>query len=518
MKQRTNGNALEISTMQFSGDASNSQLPMQVMHAPTSPLPTAMPNVIKHLRGDTPGKRSTSNKENVEPQNLASNPPTPYDTLEGDVATSSTLLAAATTRQDSIIREDSIAALDAMNEAVEDDNKSILDVQTTPAKPQSNMASSMRKESKKVAPTVRTTKASQARLSMAQSQDRSSRAPAWGRPRPSNALGRSSSVRQAGAAKAEPTGGRVASARQARNATAGTTEDRKETIIPHSKPRPVSLSFPTPPPVAKSSKAPTQSTFQLPGEAVAAKLKAAREARVKREAEEEEKKKVFKARPVPASLSKAPSVRQTNSSRARESIMNGKDMRASTSITASIASHKRSDTVPNISRAPVPKPRNVSKEVSAPATHDLTVKKRPSTALAGTSKPRSALIASAPRPSTGSTTQRAPSNPTKGTAKGKEVFNRPAAAKAAAEKEKLEKEAAAKKARADAAERGRVASREWADKQKLRKHGAAKTGVKGGEQTVDGQPAAGNETTLVEMRTTGIEIMESTGASNIAAS
>ena len=55
--------------------------------------------------------------------------------------------------------------------------------------------------------------------------------------------------------------------------------------IPHSKPRPISMSFPTPPPPPKSTKAATTSTFQLPGEAIAAKLKADKEARLQRQAE-----------------------------------------------------------------------------------------------------------------------------------------------------------------------------------------------------------------------------------------
>jgi hypothetical protein len=55
--------------------------------------------------------------------------------------------------------------------------------------------------------------------------------------------------------------------------------------IPHSKPRPMSMSFPTPPPPRKSTKAATQATFQLPGEAIAAKLKADKEARLQRQAE-----------------------------------------------------------------------------------------------------------------------------------------------------------------------------------------------------------------------------------------
>lgn len=45
------------------------------------------------------------------------------------------------------------------------------------------------------------------------------------------------------------------------------------------------MSFPAPPPPPKSTKAATTSTFQLPGEAVAAKLKADKEARLQRMAE-----------------------------------------------------------------------------------------------------------------------------------------------------------------------------------------------------------------------------------------
>ena len=51
-------------------------------------------------------------------------------------------------------------------------------------------------------------------------------------------------------------------------------------------------------------------------------------------------------------------------------------------------------------------------------------------------------------------------------AKGKQVFNRDKVEKDNAERERREKEEAAKKARAEAAERGRIASREWAERQR----------------------------------------------------
>jgi hypothetical protein len=52
--------------------------------------------------------------------------------------------------------------------------------------------------------------------------------------------------------------------------------------------------------------------------------------------------------------------------------------------------------------------------------------------------------------------------------RAKEIFGRDKAEKEEREREKKEKEDAAKKARAQAAERGRQASREWAEKQKTR--------------------------------------------------
>ncbi|KAF2677283.1 hypothetical protein K458DRAFT_424143 [Lentithecium fluviatile CBS 122367] len=73
-----------------------------------------------------------------------------------------------------------------------------------------------------------------------------------------------------------------------------------------SKRRPISMSFPTPPPPPKSTKAPTKATFQLPGEAIAAKLKAQKEERLKREAEEGAKKPRPLSMPPPPKSSKAP--------------------------------------------------------------------------------------------------------------------------------------------------------------------------------------------------------------------
>ena len=338
----------------------------------------------------------------------------------------------------------------------------------------------------KPGPIIRATKASQARISLAlteKSKQDVTAPPALGRPRPSTLLGRSSSVRQS-------------------TSTASTTQPREkrlktETVIPHSKPRPVSLSFPTPPPAAKSRKAPTTSTFVLPGEAVAARLKAAREARVgapeaeeKKKADGEGREKVervaFKARPVPKGLFDG---KKADSSSEAGGLKRASSLRTSTAATSR------------------PRPVHSRSSIALPAVSELKVgKQRPST-LANTSAPRRSMSSSTtkaptrttqavPNPSSASgpaatstsnpRSSLAPTSrvPSKGTAKGREVFSRAAEAQAAEAKAKAEKEALAKEARRVASERGRAASREWAEKKKAQGT-KPKTGEKPEIETVE---------------------------------
>lgn len=128
---------------------------------------------------------------------------------------------------------------------------------------------------------------------------------------------------------------------------------------------------------------------------------------------------------------------------------------------------KRSNTVGSTRPRPSMAPTTSTKP-SQPA--QLTVQKRvrPSSVHV-TSKE---IAAAAPRQPSSSSSRPsiAPAaRSTSATSKGKEVYARNAAARNAAENEKKEKEDAARKARAAAAERGRAASREWAEKQKVKK-------------------------------------------------
>ncbi|OAP55702.1 hypothetical protein AYL99_09854 [Fonsecaea erecta] len=213
---------------------------------------------------------------------------------------------------------------------------------------------------------------------------------------------------------------------------------------------------------AKSNKSPTKPKFSLPGEAVAAKLKAQREERMKREEEASNEKKAFKARPVPAKISR-PSVvpRENKASQARMSIY--------------ATGGNKENVEPNPAAATQPKPRPSSlgsKTKTAEAltkTAKASSSARRTTTSATPAKPRASIMHLA----TGQKSTVTKDDVVQQKAKGREVFARSKAETERLEKERREKEEAARKARAEAAERGRQASREWAEKQK-KKMAAAK--------------------------------------------
>ncbi|KAF2651352.1 hypothetical protein K491DRAFT_781925 [Lophiostoma macrostomum CBS 122681] len=198
-----------------------------------------------------------------------------------------------------------------------------------------------------------------------------------------------------------------------------------------------SVAFNAPPP-PKSTKPPTVANFQLPGEAIAAKLKAQKEERLKREEEEAVKKPAFKARPAPTHKSNPAMVRQTAASKARESIMNG-----------------TADSLKE--NAPLNRTGSVSKRNSTLVSRTTSI-----SSSANTSKRNSVVLNGAPLANRTVTQADAAAQ----RVKAREIFNRDKMEKVQRENERREKEEAAKKARAEAAERGRIASREWAEKQK----------------------------------------------------
>ena len=201
---------------------------------------------------------------------------------------------------------------------------------------------------------------------------------------------------------------------------------------------------------AKSNKAPTVSTFSLPGDAISARLKTQREERLKREDEAVQRKRDFKARPVRHSSAgsgpkAADSVRSTATSRARLSVAKGEAPTAGgEKVRGQVAQ---------------PGPLPAAKVAKKPAAPNATAQAR--TASTPT-QPRMAnmkAVRSPPSASKAATTTTVP-----------KVRAKTPAIKAPPAKTEMqirrEKEEAAKKARDEAAERGRAASRVWAEKMK----------------------------------------------------
>ncbi|RDL39148.1 uncharacterized protein BP5553_03488 [Venustampulla echinocandica] len=197
-------------------------------------------------------------------------------------------------------------------------------------------------------------------------------------------------------------------------------------------------------------KPPTKPTFELPGEAISRRKREAHEARLKAQEEEERKRREFKAKPVRKSIVPEHMPRGNVASRARQSYIGLDNMEAGElSVTKrnSVAVARRVSQLlnqPNISapRAPGSKgqPTRKPSTTSGPSMSGLTLQRTVSTKEVQIQRQRA-----------------------------KEIYNRDARLTEDIEKERLEREAAAKRARAEAAERGRQASREWAERQKVKK-------------------------------------------------
>lgn len=239
----------------------------------------------------------------------------------------------------------------------------------------------------------------------------------------------------------------------------------------------------------KSTKPPTRASFELPGEAVARKLKEAREERMKREEEGKDipQKTPFKARRV--RLSQVPVVKPTATSRARISMAKGE-------TPAAVSTTKNATANPTTTSTP--RPGGVANRDAAKRLSTLSVNKRLAPTSANTSARLNrgpATIAPNGQQITKSRLSVQPSvrqsisatDAAQMKAKGKSIFNRGRIEHDELEQMKKDKEEAARKARVEAAERGRIASREWAEKQKAKKVAAKKGSA---EVTVDGEASA----------------------------
>ncbi|KAE9375297.1 hypothetical protein N431DRAFT_436786 [Stipitochalara longipes BDJ] len=214
-------------------------------------------------------------------------------------------------------------------------------------------------------------------------------------------------------------------------------------------------------PKIKSTKPPTKPTFVLPGEVVSQRKREAHEAKLRAQAEEERKRREFKAKPIRNSIAPDFVPRETVASLARRSKIGIESMEGE------LAVNKRGSIIvgahrPSLSQATMA-------NTSAPRTKAPIPVRKPSPTTHGPSMSGKALQRSVSVTDVQVQRQRA-----------KEIYNRDNKMAEDIEREKREREAAAKRAREEAAERGRQASREWAEKQLAKKMAAGDKGLSAG--------------------------------------
>ncbi|KAF4336351.1 hypothetical protein FBEOM_9804 [Fusarium beomiforme] len=215
-----------------------------------------------------------------------------------------------------------------------------------------------------------------------------------------------------------------------------------------------------PPPRPKSSRPLTKPNFELPGEAISRRKREEREARLKAQEEEERKKREFKARPVRNSLTPGSIPRETITSLARQGkLPQDEPSKSSTSTKAKRMSLLGPKAAP---AAETPAAQSRGRLSTAVSREDLS--RGTSTSAGSASGKRTTLTAE---------------EAYQLRLRGKEIFQRDNTSFTRdREREKREREEATRLAREQAAERSRIASREWAEK-KRRKEQAMLESLKG---------------------------------------
>ncbi|KAF3011219.1 hypothetical protein E8E13_011627 [Curvularia kusanoi] len=235
-------------------------------------------------------------------------------------------------------------------------------------------------------------------------------------------------------------------------------------VIP--KQRPISM-----PPPPKSSKPPTVPSFQLPGEATAARLKAQKEERLKRMQEaggsEKPTTRPISMPPPPKSTKQVTKPTFQLPGEATAARLKAQKEERLKRMEEAQAAKKAALTAP--SRKPIahrPRSSMLAKDAPGISIPPPPQNNGPRRATSTSSANRSSVM-----PAENGKCTVTPADAAASKVKGKQVFNRDKAEKEAVERERKDKEEAAKRARAEAAERGRIASREWAERQRKKMMG-----------------------------------------------
>ncbi|KAK7920388.1 hypothetical protein PG985_008410 [Apiospora marii] len=204
----------------------------------------------------------------------------------------------------------------------------------------------------------------------------------------------------------------------------------------------------------KSARAPTVPKFELPGEAISRRKREEREARLKAQEEEERRRREFKARPIRSGTMPASIPRETITSRARQQGTLTENVGKSTKPSPS----KRASLI-NASQEPL---SNVNNQSQSRGRH-LTTSEPSTTSQVGRATSSSTASLGSKRGSVSIEEVQ------QQRLRGKDIFQRDNSYSQDREKERREREAMARLAREQAAEQSRLRSREWAEKQKRKR-------------------------------------------------
>ncbi|KAK6196763.1 hypothetical protein LQW54_011219 [Pestalotiopsis sp. IQ-011] len=197
----------------------------------------------------------------------------------------------------------------------------------------------------------------------------------------------------------------------------------------------------------KSAKPPTRPDFELPGEAISRRKREEREAKLKAEEDEERKRREFKAKPVRIGGVASYIPRQTATSRARQNKGVDSATQASPSRSKPASALASSGSIRATGEQSQTRGRHTTADPSQ-------VSRATSSSNGSTSGKRSSVSMDDVQ------AQRA---------RGKEVLQRDGLFAQDKQREKREREALARLAREQAAERSRQLSRAWAEKQKQKR-------------------------------------------------
>ncbi|KAH7320896.1 hypothetical protein B0I35DRAFT_477438 [Stachybotrys elegans] len=216
----------------------------------------------------------------------------------------------------------------------------------------------------------------------------------------------------------------------------------------------------------KSTRQLTKPTFELPGEAISRRKREEREARLKAQEEEERKKREFKARPFRHTIGPGMIPRETLASLARQGKAPSSD--DVDGKPATTRAKRMSLLEGSADQGPVLSTQVRGRNSMVPASDNASRATSTSTGSLGKRSSISALDTASQK------------------LRGKAIFTRDNSLTQERQREKLEREEAARRAREEAAERSRLASREWAEKRRRRE-----LAMKQAMQT-NAQPRTGN--------------------------